>query len=306
VVLFLISNEGCNILIKLIVMIRRMRSASLIIVEQNLSVRETIAESALAGFGVANMAKARTAQAIRGVVAENMIAYLNAVTLSYCMATSLSAMQDSSVTGINAFLIRRGITADRISLWQKTLRTFNVPKNFAVLLEQAFSPVQLPTGTLVVVSPRFDLEAVSYELASLSDPAIYFINSVYSTKLATSVRSGYENIACLVTTDITPGDLFGYTEKGELALEAGIHMGVLGLLERISKMNGDQESKVLTKNSFWSGATASDTPLVNELLLQEYIQPAGDLSDVLMRDWWAETFSEIEGVGKRSSLKETP
>jgi len=278
-----------------------MRSASLIIVEQSLKVQQVVVDSALSGFGVANMAKARTAQAIRGVVAESMDSYLNAVTLSYCMAASLSAMLESSVTGINAFLINRGITADRIALWQKTLRTFNVPKNLAVLLEQAFSPVQLPTGTLVVVSPRFELEMVSYDLASLSDPSVYFINSVYSTKLATSVRSGYENISCLVTTDVAPDDSFGYTEKGELALAAGVHMGTLGLLERITQNIGDQESVVLAKNSFWSNADAKGTSLKNELLLQEYTQPPAELSATLIQDWWANSFSELEGVGKHTS-----
>jgi len=285
-------------------MIKKMTSASLIVVEQRLGPLGWVKDAALSGFRVANMAKARTAQAILGVKAEDMESYLTAVTVSYCMAGSLSAMMNSAVPGIAAFLINRGISSDRITMWNKLLKTFNVPKVFGELLHQAYSPVQLPTGTLAVVLPTHAAESVSFDVGGWSNPAVYFINSIYSTKLAPSIRNGFEDLACLVTTDVEPEKEFGYSTNGELAIEAGQHMGALGSLESVVKITGTEEPVPLAKSSFFGGKPkGGDTPLINELLLQSYIQPSDELATVLLEDWWTQVFSESEGIGKRDSGK---
>jgi hypothetical protein len=285
-------------------MIMKMISASLIVVEQKLGPLDWVNDAALSGFRVANMAKARTAQAILGVKTEDMKSYLTAVTVSYCMASSLSAMINSAVPGIAAFLINRGISSDRITMWNKLLKTFNVPKSFAELLRQAYSPVQLPTGTLAVVLPSFAAETVSFDVGGWSNPAVFYINSVYSTKLAPSLRNGFEDLSCLVTTDVEPEREFGYSTKGELAIEAGQHMGALGSLSTILKITGTEEPTSLAKTSFFGGkAKGNDTPLINELLLRMYIQPSDELATVLLQDWWTEAFSESEGLGKAFSNK---
>jgi hypothetical protein len=282
-------------------MIKKMISASLIVVEQRLDPLVWVIEAALSGFRVANMAKARTAQAILGVKVEDMESYLKAVTLSYCMANSLSAMVNSSEPGIAAYLINHGISSDRITLWNKLLKTFNVPKGFAELLRQAYSPVQLSTGTLAVVLPTHAVEAVSFGAEGWSNPAVFFINSVYSTKLAPSIRNMFEDLSCLVTTDVEPEREFGYSTKGELAIEAGQHMGALGSLEKMSTIRGTEEPVELTKSTFFGGKSKDNSPLMNELLLQMYIQPSDELATVLLQDWWTETFSESEGIGKSFS-----
>lgn len=280
-------------------MIKRMMTASLIVVEQELNPLGWVVDAALAGFRVANMAKARTAQAILGVNAEDMESYLTAVTTSYCMAGSLSAMMNSAVPGHAAFLIDRGISSDRVTMWNKLLKTFNVPKGLGELLYQAYAPVQLPTGTLAVVLPKLAAEAVSFEVGGWSNPAVFFINSVYTVKMAPSIRSGFEELSSLVTTDVEPERAFGYSTKGELAIHAGQHMGALGSVQQILKITGSEEPVSLAKTSFFGGKAKSDeTALVNELLLQSYIQPSDELATVLLADWWSETFSQSELVSK--------
>jgi len=283
-------------------MILKMTSASLIVVEQELQPLSWVVDAALSGFRVANMAKARTAQAILGVKAEDMESYLKAVTLSYCMASSLSTMVNSSEPGIAAYLINHGISSDRVSLWNKLLKTFNVPKKLGELLQQAYSPVQLPTGTLAVVLPTHSAEEVSFGAEGWSNPAVFFINSVYSTKLAPSVRNGFEDLSCLVTTDVEPNREFGYSTKGELAIEAGQHMGALGSLKTILKIRGTEEPITLAKSTFFGGKPkGNDIPLLNELLLRMYMQPSDELATVLLQDWWTNAFSESEGIGKSFS-----
>lgn len=282
-------------------MIRRMNAASLIIVEQKLNPLSWVVEAALSGFRVANMARARTAQAILAVKTENMEAYLTAVTVSYCMASSLSAMMNSAEPGIAAYLINKGISSDRVTMWNKLLKTFNVPKCLSDLLQQAYAPVRLQTGTLAVVLPSVDPAGVSFNVGGWSDPAVYFINSVYVTKLAPGVRDGYEELSTLVTTDVEPNQPFGYSGKGELAIDAGQHMGALGSLASIELFMGTEESKQLAKTSFFGGrAKGDDTPLINSLLLQKYFQPSDELATVLLEDWWTEGFSEADAIAKFS------